>query len=92
MGSVLIVGGTGMLGGYLTRRLLAAGTPVRVMSRCPDRAVALRDAGAEVVEGDLLDGDSLIRACDGADGSSRRRIRCLAVDPTRPRMSTERDT
>ncbi len=67
MGRVLIVGGTGTLGGYLTRRLLAGGTPVRVMSRQAARAAALRSAGAEVVEGDLLDGESLLRACDGAE-------------------------
>ena len=67
VGVILVVGGSGALGSALTRRLLASGVPVRVMTRRPDAAGALRDAGAEVVEGDLLERASLVRACAGAD-------------------------
>lgn len=67
MDRVLIVGGTGTLGRFITRRLLATGTPVRIMSRQPARAAAQRTAGAEVVQGDLLDGESLVRACADVD-------------------------
>lgn len=62
----LIVGGTGSLGSALTRRLLAKGKPVRVMSRAPEKANELKEMGAEVVQGDLLDKVSLARACTGA--------------------------
>ena len=62
----LVVGGSGMLGRHVTTRLLADGDSVRVMSRTPARAARLRDAGAEVVAGDLLDREALIRACAGA--------------------------
>lgn len=63
---ILIVGGTSALGSTLTRRLLAAGESVRVMTRVPARAAALRAAGATVVQGDLLDHNSLVRACEDA--------------------------
>jgi uncharacterized protein YbjT (DUF2867 family) len=64
---ILIVGGGGVLGSLVVGRLLAAGERVRVMSRTPAIAESLRVAGAEVVQGDLLDRDSLVRACAGAD-------------------------
>jgi uncharacterized protein YbjT (DUF2867 family) len=67
MARVLVVGGTGTLGTFITRRLLTTGTSVRVMSRHSARAAALRTAGAEVVEGDLLDRESLVRACADTD-------------------------
>jgi NADH dehydrogenase len=63
----LIVGGTGTLGRIVTRRLLHDGDAVRVMTRNPDAASALREAGAEVVAGDLLDPASVRRACSGAN-------------------------
>ena len=46
---ILIVGGSGTLGRLVARDLLAAGEPVRVMTRYPESASALRDAGAEIV-------------------------------------------
>lgn len=60
----LIVGGSGALGGAIVRRLLAAGESVRVMTRTPAQVTALADA--EIVHGDLLDRDSVARACQGA--------------------------
>ena len=63
----LIVGGTGTLGSAIARRLLAAGEPVRVMTRTPARASRLAAEGAQVVRGDLLDRDSLAAACRGAE-------------------------
>ena len=63
----LIIGGTGDLGRALTRRLLAAGKPVRVMTRDRARAADAAAAGAVVVEGDLLDRESLVAACRGAE-------------------------
>lgn len=62
---ILISGGSGILGTILTRRLLAGGEAVRVMTRSPARAAPLGEAGADVVEGDLLDRQSVIRACAG---------------------------
>lgn len=64
---ILIVGATGFLGQETTRQLLAAGHRVRVMARTPEKAASLKEAGAEVVAGDLIDPASLQRACAGAE-------------------------
>lgn len=64
----LVIGGTGDLGRHVARRLLDGGDPVRIMTRDRARAAELASAGAEVVEGDLLDRASLERACKGATG------------------------
>ncbi|HEX7706849.1 MAG TPA: SDR family oxidoreductase [Thermoanaerobaculia bacterium] len=63
---IVIVGGTGTMGRLTTRKLLAAGERVTVVTRDPARAESLRQAGAEIVRGDLLDRTSLLRACEGA--------------------------
>ena len=64
----LIVGGTGAMGGAAAQLLLQRGLKVRVMTRDPERAEALKELGAEVVQGDLRDKASLARACAGMDG------------------------
>ena len=64
---ILIVGGTGVLGREAARQLLAAGHKVRAMTRAPDKAEDLKQLGAEVVQGDLINPASLARACLGAD-------------------------
>jgi len=66
---ILVTGAAGRLGGVgrtVTELLLKQGTAVRAMVRNEDdRAQALRDLGAEVVLGDLLDLDSMHRAVAG---------------------------
>jgi uncharacterized protein YbjT (DUF2867 family) len=64
---ILVVGGTGDLGGRVVHRLLAAGQQVRAMVRPGSGASTLRAAGAEVVRGDLTDPPSLRAACAGVD-------------------------
>jgi uncharacterized protein YbjT (DUF2867 family) len=64
---VLIVGGTGSLGSATARRLLAKGMAVRVMTRAPEKATELQELGAKVVQGDLLDKESLAQACRGVE-------------------------
>jgi uncharacterized protein YbjT (DUF2867 family) len=57
------VGGTGRT---VTEMLLQQGKAVRAMVRKEDeRAQALRDMGAEVMVGNLLDLDSMHRVIDG---------------------------
>jgi len=65
--TVLVTGGTGFTGGHLVRRLAGAGDTVRALVRTPEAAGDLRDAGIDVVAGDLTDRDSLRRACEGVD-------------------------
>lgn len=66
---VLVAGATGNQGGALSRQLLGRGHHVRALTRSPgaERAAALREAGAEIVHGDLEQQDSLAAAVAGVD-------------------------
>ncbi len=64
---VCVTGGTGFLGSYLVRDLLARGTNVRVLARPSPRAESLAAAGVEIAKGDLRDPESIARAVRGAD-------------------------
>jgi uncharacterized protein YbjT (DUF2867 family) len=63
----LVVGATGYLGSKVCLELAAQGKPVAGMVRGGEDAkvAPLRDAGVELVEGDLKDPASLERACQG---------------------------
>jgi nucleoside-diphosphate-sugar epimerase len=65
MRRALVTGATGMLGSYLVQRLIDGGYGVRALARNPERAQWLRDAGADVVQGELADARALIAAADG---------------------------
>lgn len=66
-GPVLVVGGTGLLGGKVVAALQGKSKPVRALVRPGSDASGLQDAGVEVVRGDMMDPESLLRAMDGAD-------------------------
>lgn len=61
---ILVVGGTGRLGGSIARALLDGGKAVRVLVR---DGSSFNDARAETVRGDLKDLDSLRTACGSVD-------------------------
>jgi NADH dehydrogenase len=61
---ILIVGGTGRLGGRIARTLLDSGETLRVLER---DGSSFDDPRAETVAGDLKDPDSLRKACSGVD-------------------------
>ncbi|GHA07734.1 SDR family oxidoreductase [Streptomyces purpurascens] len=61
--SILVTGGTGTLGGHVVPLLRAAGHDVRILSR-KDRPTA---DGIEYVTGDLLKGEGVEAALDGAE-------------------------
>lgn len=63
---ILVAGGTGTLGSAIVRRLLQRNATVRVMTRRPEAAAALRTQGADAVQADLTDPPSLAAACRGA--------------------------
>ncbi|MDQ3696625.1 MAG: SDR family oxidoreductase [Gemmatimonadota bacterium] len=64
---ILVAGGTGDLGGAVTRMLLARGEKLRVLVRPSSPYASLADAGAEVAIGDLKDRASLDAACRGVE-------------------------
>jgi uncharacterized protein YbjT (DUF2867 family) len=66
--SILVIGGTGMLGKPVVRGLQAASYTVRVLTRRPIKAQALLGKGVEVIKGDIDDEGSLdaaLRDCMG---------------------------
>jgi uncharacterized protein YbjT (DUF2867 family) len=64
---ILIIGGSGNLGRATVKQLLKNGEVVRVMTRAPEKVLDLQARGVDVVQGDLLDKASLVRACRGAE-------------------------
>lgn len=66
--TTLVVGGSGMLGEPVARRLAAEGHRVRVLSRNPERTQAKLGKEFEYVQGDVEDADSLRRALEGCTG------------------------
>ncbi len=63
---VLVTGAAGFLGAHIVRALLRTGEDVRALIR-PDRPCNhIRKVGVELVEGNILDQEAMIRACAGA--------------------------
>jgi uncharacterized protein YbjT (DUF2867 family) len=65
--NVLVVGGTGALGGRVVRELVNRGRSVRALVREGSDGSRLTDQGVEIVRGDLVDPASLEPALDGVD-------------------------
>jgi len=63
----LLTGVNGFIAGHLAERLLREGVPVRGLARRPAATGWLASQGVEVVEGDLLDAESVVRAVHGCD-------------------------
>ena len=68
---ILVTGATGQSGGATARHLLASGWQVRALTRdaMKPAALALEEAGAEVIQGDFGDQTSLRNALDGVYGA-----------------------
>src|SRR4051794_38024456 len=64
---VLVVGGTGMLGGQVVSELLAHGKGVRALVRPASDATRLEAAGVQIARGDMMDPASLLQAMAGVD-------------------------
>jgi len=65
--NILVTGATGKVGSRLARRLSQRGDQVRALVRDRTRATRLLGERVELVEGDLLDADSLTAAVRGVD-------------------------
>jgi uncharacterized protein YbjT (DUF2867 family) len=66
-GHVLVIGGTGMLGGQVVTELLSRGKRVRALVRPTSDPKHLQRAGVEIAHGDMMDPASLLPAMDGVD-------------------------
>lgn len=77
--TILVFGATGQQGGSVAAALLKAGWSVRALlrDRASSKSAALRDAGAEIVQGDFTDAASLRAAMDGVYG-------VFSVQPSSP--------
>jgi uncharacterized protein YbjT (DUF2867 family) len=62
---ILLTGATGYVGGRLLAALEAAGRRVRCLARRPEHLAGRVGSGTEIVAGDVLDPDSLVRALAG---------------------------
>ena len=66
--TILLTGATGFVGSAVLRRLLKEGMEIRALVRPAGDRRNLEGLPVEVVEGDLRDADSLVRACRGCGG------------------------
>ena len=67
MKRILVIGGSGFVGGYLTRQLLAEGYQVRCLARNPEKIKPLAELGCDIVKGDLSDLSSVSDAIESMD-------------------------
>ena len=67
MSRVLVIGASGFVGRRLSRALLDDGHAVRCMARTPAKVADLAAAGCEVVQGDMSDAASVLRAMGSMD-------------------------
>ena len=84
---VLVVGGTGTLGRQIAKTAIDAGHQVRCMVRTPRKAAFLQEWGCEIVQGDLLDPETLDYALQGIDSL----IDSATTSPEDPKSVYETD-
>jgi nucleoside-diphosphate-sugar epimerase len=64
---VFVTGGTGFIGGQVVLKLRERGDEVRALVRTPEKGVALKDLGCELIPGSLSDADAIRAAMEGCD-------------------------
>lgn len=90
-----LTGATGFIGGHVARQLVAEGHDLVALVRTPATALALKELGVELAEGDITRPDTLRGPMEGADGvfhmaawykvgaRNRRAAYAINVDGTR---------
>ncbi|MDP8246072.1 MAG: SDR family oxidoreductase [Candidatus Hinthialibacter antarcticus] len=64
--TILLTGATGYVGGRLLPKLVDRGYQVRCLTRRPEALQSRNVANIEIIQGNVLDEDSLVKAMDGA--------------------------
>lgn len=64
---IFVTGATGKVGSRFVPYLLKQGHDVRILVRDANRALSLKEQGAEIILGDLLDNENLAEAIKGTD-------------------------
>jgi len=64
---ILLTGVTGKTGGAAANALIEKGVSIRALVRDADKAVALKEAGVELIVGDMADRDVVAGALDGVE-------------------------
>lgn len=67
--TVFVTGATGQTGGNVCRQLIERGDAVKALVRNLDEASALAELGVELVRGDIIDADDVLRAAKGCDAA-----------------------
>jgi uncharacterized protein YbjT (DUF2867 family) len=91
---VFVVGGSGLVGNEVCRRLIARGEPVKALVRetsSSEKLESLRSLGVELCTGDLKDPDSIAAACRGADSVISTASSTLSRQPGDSIQSVDRD-
>ncbi len=66
--TILVIGGTGMLGAPVAQQLKADGFTVRLLARNPEKARKMLGEGYEIISGEVADAKALRAALTGVDG------------------------
>ncbi len=67
MARVFLTGGSGFIGGAITKRLIERGDQVVALARSDTAAAVVSERGAQAVHGHVLDGDALAAGMKGCD-------------------------
>lgn len=68
MKTVLVTGGTGLIGSNICKQLIERGDTVRALARPGSEVGPLRDLGVAIVDGDITLPTDVRRAAEGCDG------------------------
>ena len=69
MTCVLVTGATGLIGSNICKQLIEQGDTVRALVRDLGAAQGLADLGVTLVQGDIADAESVLRAAEGAEAA-----------------------
>src|SRR5258706_13520807 len=75
MPTIFVTGATGLTGANVCQQLIERGDAVRALVRNPDEAAALAAIGVELVQGDIVDADDVVRGARGCEAA----IHCAAL-------------